>query len=204
MNRATKSEVVLYGIQFFGTIVLLLLYSVFLSISGEISAILMGAAYILYGLSQAVRVHGKSSLSLAALGVFVLILGVVCLSFVIINDTVDAIIGFALKCFSGLVLIMMVAPQSMLNYSKRYSIGKGARKLVNLAYGLMILLIIGGAALTIFLQFLFEFPFYLVSIVGCALWFAATVYNVYLMLTHEYDDTILETEKALFRFLHRQ
>ncbi len=77
MNKASISDIILYSIQYFGIIILLLCSVIFLNVSGEISAILTGCGYIVYSVSQAIRVRGKSSLSIAVFGLVILALGVV-------------------------------------------------------------------------------------------------------------------------------
>ena len=207
MNRASVSTIIFYSIQYLGTIALILCSTIFLNSSGELSAIFAGAAHILYGLAQCFRVRDKGSLvdkpslTISEFGAVVLVLG-------IINDTIDGIIGFVMKCISGIFILIIVAVQSFISYSKHYSISKSARNLINSAYGLIFLLIIGGAALTIFLQSFinalgYSFNFYILSIVGCAIWFAVTIYTIYLMATHEYDDSVDRAEGAVFKYLFK-
>lgn len=203
MNKASISDIILYSIQYFGIIILLLCSVIFLNVSGEISAILTGCGYIVYSVSQAIRVRGKSSLSIAVFGLVILALGVVTYLFVIGTPTIDTIIGFVMKCLSGISILIITAVQPLIDYSKRFDIKISLRKLVNWAYLLMPLLIIAGAALTIFVQFLSDFKFYVITIIGCGIWLALTVYTVYLMITHEYDDSLLETERAIFRYISR-
>ncbi len=214
MNRASVSTIIFYSIQYLGTIALILCSTIFLNSSGELSAIFAGAAHILYGLAQSFRVRDKGSLvdkpslTISEFGAVVLVLGIITYCVVIINDTIDGIIGFVMKCISGIFILIIVAVQSFISYSKHYSISKSARNLINSAYGLIFLLIIGGAALTIFLQSFinalgYSFNFYILSIVGCAIWFAVTIYTIYLMATHEYDDSVDRAEGAVFKYLFK-
>lgn len=207
MKKASVLQVIFYALQYFGAIALLLCAAIYLKSSGEMSAIFIGSAYIVYGISQAVRVRGKSSLSVAVVGAIVLALGIVTASFVIGGATLDKIIGSIMKCITGILILIMVVVQPMVNYSKHYAIGKSERWLVNIAYKLMPLVIIGGTALTLlqsFFKFLgYSFNFYIITIIGCTIWFVVTAYIIYLMLTHEYDDTIDKAEEAIMEYIDK-
>lgn len=208
MNKASLRTIVLYALQYFGTIALLLCFSFFVRSSGELSAIFIGAAYVYYGAVQALRVRGKASISIVIVGAVVLGLGLLTYFVVIGGETIDGIIGFLMKCVSGVLLLIIVVMQPMLNQSKRYSIKRRIRDLVYFAYALIVILMIGGTALSMFVQPILEeldyrFQFYILSIVGCAIWVAVTVYSVYLMATHEYDDTVLKAEAAIFGFVNQ-